>query len=139
MSSPDERENTVGRDLLPTVDTDWLDKRGFRWEAALDGGMINVIIRDYTLPPGYDHDRSDLLVRLPGSWPDGTPDMFWLLPHVRIHASGAWPDRAAKFVSIAGQTWQRWSRHIQGGWRSGEDRLSNFLAIVDRALVEAVT
>jgi E2/UBC family protein E len=139
MTVADEASDPAGSDLLPAEDGAWLDGLGLDWSAALDGSMLDIIVAGYRVPAGYDHDQSDLLIRLPASWPDGTPDMFWFDPPLRLKSGGGWPDRAADMTIIAGRTWQRWSRHIGGGWRSGVDGIGNYLAIIDRALVEAVS
>jgi Prokaryotic E2 family E len=124
--------------LLPDADIAHLQLRGLKWSAAIVADLIDLIISDYPLPPGYDHERADLLLHLPGGWPDGLPDMFFLFPPVRTTATSAWPDRAASFPRIGDRTWQRWSRHFQNVWRPGVDNLANYLAIVDEALTSSV-
>jgi hypothetical protein len=143
MVAAEEETEEVEGDLLPTADRDWLERRGFVYEATLDDKFINVVIEAYSVPAGYDRTESGLLVRLPSTWPDGTPDMFWFEPHLRLAPSGRWPDRADHLRRVGNKlgdrVWQRWSRHLQpGAWRSGVDGLANYLAIVDRALEEAV-
>lgn len=137
MALPADDDLTAAEeDLLPAADRAWLTSRGFEYVATLDGGFINVVIRSYPIPAGYDHAESDLLVRLPATWPDGKPDMFWFDPPL-TRADRRIPDRANATTVVGGRKWQRWSRHIQSGWRSGIDRLANYLAIVNRHLVDA--
>jgi hypothetical protein len=142
MVSAEEEAGAAAEDLLPAADRTALERRGLAFEVTVDDRFINVVLVGYPVPEGYDLRESDLLIRLPGSWPDGTPDMFWFEPHLRLASSGAWPDRAAHFETVGtkfrDRSWQRWSRHLQAGaWRSGVDGIGNYLAIVDRALGEA--
>lgn len=112
--------------------------RNSKWYAAIVGALIDLVITDYPLPPGYDHETADLLLHLPGGWPDGVPDMFFLFPHAQIKATGAWPQAAASFPVIGDRMWQQWSRHFQNVWRPGVDNLATYLAIVDEALASSV-
>jgi len=125
-------------ELLPDADIVHLKLRGLRWSAEMVGDMIDLIIPDYPVPDGYDRSRTDLLLHLPTSWPDGTPDMFLVSPSLKIAATDAWPAAAASFPNIRGRQWQQWSRHFQALWRPGVDDLATYLAIVDQALADAV-
>ena len=137
-TDPTSDEPSEEEQLLPDADIEHLRHRGLKWSAALVGALIDLVITDYPLPPGYDHAAADLLLRLPGGWPDGVPDMFFLFPHAHIKATGAWPQAAASFPMIGDRTWQQWSRHFQNVWRPGVDNLATYLAIVDEALASAV-
>lgn len=131
---PTSGEASEEEQLLPDADVAHLLHRKLKWSAAITGGLIDLVITGYPLPAGYDHETADLLLHLPGAWPDGTPDMFFLFPHVRIKATNAWPEAAASFPVIGDRTWQQWSRHFQNAWRPGVDTLATYLAIVDDAL-----
>jgi Prokaryotic E2 family E len=123
-----------GLDLLPAADVEAVRARGLKASAHISGQEIHLIIRDYPLPAGFDHEKTVLLLRLPRQWPDGAPDMFWTDPHVKIAASGAWPIASAHLMVIDSRTWQRWSRHYRDRWRAGVDRLENLLLIVNREI-----
>jgi hypothetical protein len=135
---PTSEEASEEGQLLPDADIETLRHRGLSWSAAIDGNMINLIIADYPLPPGYDVERAELLLRLPGAWPDGVPDMFFLIPHVRVKATSAWPAAAATFPVIGDRQWQQWSRHFPNLWRPGVDDLATYLAIVNQELAGPV-
>lgn len=136
--NPTGDEASAEEELLPDADIEHLRHRGLKWSAALVGDMIDLVITDYPLPRGYDHEAADLLLHLPGAWPDGVPDMFFLFPHVHIKATAAWPQAAASFPVIGDRTWQQWSRHFQNVWRAGVDNLATYFAIVDEALASSV-
>ena len=120
--------------LLPAADEGHLRKLGLTFEARLENSFICVVIDNYPLPPGLGRDRVDLLLRLPTSWPDGQPDMFWVHPEVQV--AGRYPPAADYFEPHVGRQWQRWSRHLNGGWTAGDD-LSTWLRIVNRELTKA--
>lgn len=136
-SNPTSNAASEAEQLLPDADIEHLRHRGLSWSAAIVGNMIDLIIVDYPLPAGYDCEKAELLLHLPGGWPDGLPDMFFLCPHVRVKATGAWPQAAASFPVIGDRTWQQWSRHFQNVWRPGVDNLATYLAIVDAALADS--
>jgi hypothetical protein len=126
------REDGLG--LLPAADVAWLKERKLKATAMQVGREIHVIITDYQVPSGYNHDKVDLLIRLPDQWPDGKPDMFWVEPHLAIKATGAAPRQTGTRYTAHGRSWQRWSRHIQDGWRPGVDGLENFIAMIGNEL-----
>lgn len=146
--SPRARATVAGSDpasttaaaeaLLPAADIAVLDDLGLVWTVEMVASVVTIIISSYQLPPGFDRLASDLLLRLPASWPDGVPDMFWFDPAIKIAATGAEAPATEHREAYCGRSWQRWSRHIQNGWKPGVDGLRNFLVIVDRELAKAV-
>ncbi|WP_140386493.1 multiubiquitin domain-containing protein, partial [Vibrio parahaemolyticus] len=50
-------------------DTDYLNKLGFEWETLMDGGRRWLIIRNYTLPNGYNHEKVDMAIDIPAAYP----------------------------------------------------------------------
>ena len=122
---------------LPIADKSYLASKGHEHEVAFDGGMVCVVVKNYPLPAGLSADRADLLVRLPSSWPDGQPDMFWIDPAVRRTSDGLEPPAAASRESYLGRTWQRFSRHLgPGAWRPS-DNLETWLTVVRQELTKA--
>ena len=109
-----------------------------RYELQPEGDLLNLIIFDYELPTGYELTVVDLLIRLPGGFPDAAPDMFWFDPPVR-YPGGAEPPGATERGDFAGRTWQRWSRHLSGAeWRPGIDNLQTYLRFIRTNLQDAV-
>jgi hypothetical protein len=124
--------------MLPEADEAYLRGKGWSFEVSVEAGMLCVVIQDYVLPLGFDRASTDLLVRLPGSWPDGTPDMFWVDPEIRRKADGAYPEAAASFETYLGRKWQRFSRHVQSGaWRPS-DGLGVWMAVIAEELAKCV-
>jgi len=119
---------------LPEVDSQYLADRGIEHSVLTDAGMTCVIFQGWPLPNGYDQPSSDLLVRLPGGYPDVPPDMWWFCPAIRL-ANGQVIPATDATEQHAGRTWQRWSRHFQAGqWQSGIDSLESYLALINREL-----
>ena len=116
-------------DLLPELDIDFLEEKGYSYTAAKVGGEVHLIIRDYDFPPAYALRKADLLIILPAGYPNAHPDMFWTHPDVKL-VNGRWPVNSDQHQVHEGRSWQRWSRHHQGKWRAGIDSLRNYLAAV---------
>lgn len=119
---------------LPDLDAAYLSTRQVEHKVSTDAGMICVVLPSWPLPPGYDREVADLLVRLQAGYPDIPPDMWWFDPPVRLANGGTIPatDVTEQYF---GRSWQRWSRHLQPGqWKSGIDGLESFLALIRREL-----
>jgi len=119
---------------LPATDVSYLEEKGIKYTVTIDGGMICVILSAFQLPSGFDRSQADLLLRLPGGYPDVQPDMWWFEPPVRF-ANGTSPPATDVTETHMGRNWQRWSRHFSAGqWRSGVDCLETFLALIRNEL-----
>jgi hypothetical protein len=92
-------------------------------------GWSFLVIRDYVLPNGFSPDRVELLLKLPPTFPDAAPDMFWVHPAVKT-PSGALP-RATSGEQILGMEWQRFSWHlVPGAWKPGISTLRDYLRCI---------
>jgi hypothetical protein len=101
---------------------------------AQPDGWTWLRIPDYPLNDGYAPRTATLMVKLPPSFPDGAPDMFWLFPAVRT-AAGAAPQGTSP-VAMLGLEWQQFSWHLQpGSWVPGVSTLRDYLRCV-RARLE---
>lgn len=120
--------------MLPPADTEFLLERAPDHTVTAEGGMICVVIPSLPLPPGFDQQSSDLLLRLPGGYPDLAPDMWWFNPPVR-RVDGAAIQATESQEQHLGRMWQRWSRHLPPGqWQSGIDCLQTYLSLVHKEL-----
>jgi hypothetical protein len=119
---------------LPQADITCLSERGIPYSVSAEANMTCVVFPGYQLPPGYDRQASDLLLRLNPGFPDVPPDMWWFNPAIRL-ADGRLIQATEVTERHLGRTWQRWSRHFNAGqWRSGIDSLESFLALIRREL-----
>jgi hypothetical protein len=122
---------------LPPDDKDHLAARGIAFEVVTDGSETAIILRGYPLPTGkFDRAQADVLVILPGSYPDAVVDMFHCDPWLRLASTGTYAKATDVSRVFAGRNWQRWSRH-NNAWRAGIDGIHTVLARIDRALREA--
>jgi hypothetical protein len=120
--------------MLPDADLTYLADRDLPHEVRADGGMTCVIFPDWELPPGYDHEAADLMIRLQVGYPDLQPDMWWFDPAIRL-ADGRIIQATEVTEHHFGRPWQRWSRHFEPGqWKSGIDGLESYVALIRREL-----
>jgi hypothetical protein len=124
---------------LPADDRTYLEARGQPFQVVSEASMICVVFSGFSLPIGYDPPHSDLLLRLSPGYPDVPPDMWWFSPAVRLADGRSIPATDSNEQHL-GRTWQRWSRHFNGGqWQSGVDSLESFLALIRKELQRYVT
>lgn len=128
------KETTEGLATLPEGDRKYLEEHGIAHRLVSHGGQVGIVLEELPLPVGkYDYDKVDLLIILPGGYPDACPDMFFTDPWVRLAATGRYPDRADQAHQFEGRSWQRWSRH-SGDWRPGIDGLHTMMARARHAI-----
>lgn len=93
------------------------------------GGWTFVVIRDFALPSAYTPSKVRLLLKLPPTFPDAAPDMFWTAPSVRLKR-GASP-QGTSMETLLGEPWMRFSWHLlPGAWRPGLSTLRDFMRCV---------
>jgi hypothetical protein len=116
--------------MLPPADAEFLAEREIAYEEHEEAGVACLVFGGWALPPGYDRATADLLVRLPGGYPDVPLDMWWFSPALAVPGGGPIPGTDVTEMHL-GRSWQRWSRHFQAGqWHSGVDGLESFLALI---------
>ncbi|WP_243383942.1 multiubiquitin domain-containing protein [Geothrix alkalitolerans] len=92
-------------------------------------GWSFLVIADYSLPSGFRPDKVQLLVKLPPTYPDAAPDMFWVHPEVQT-PNGTVP-RSTSSERILEKDWQRFSWHLaNGAWKPGVSDLGDYLRCV---------
>lgn len=123
--------------FLPSSDVAYLTSKAYLFEEREENGQKAVILKARPLPSGrFDAAVADILVLLPPGYPDCAPDMFHLLPWVRLANGNRYPNAADQPVQFAGQSWQRWSRH-NNEWRPGIDGIWTVLKRIEHALEKA--
>jgi hypothetical protein len=123
--------------LLPEKDRQYLSDRGLTWDEVADGANKGIILKNFSLPDGrFDVQTADILILLPTGYPDVPPDMFFLLPWIRLVPISQYPKAADQPFPFQGQSWQRWSRH-NNEWRPGTDGIWTMLKRVEFALESA--
>lgn len=117
----------------------YLNTLGFEWETVLDGGRRWLIIRNYALPGGYNHEHMDIAIEIPTTYPDAAMDMFYVHPAL-ILANGGKIEQTQSTASIQGTIYQRWSRHLNGvtRWNPLTDSVITHLAVIEESLLREV-
>jgi E2/UBC family protein E len=115
--------------MLSEGDEAYLRGQGFEYEVIPEGQMFSLVIQGFRLPAGYEPPVVDLLLRLPGGFPDAAPDMFWTHPIVSYGGGGV-PPATQDRLNSNGRIWQRWSRHLAVAWRPGVDNLQTYLRLI---------
>ena len=124
---------------LGDVDETYLAKRGLHWDAVMEGSSRWIILRNFPIPDGYTMKAIDIAVQIPATYPQAALDMFYCRPFAQLKSSRQIPATEAR-QSIAGQSYQRWSRHRSGttAWNPNHDSLITHIAIIDDALLREV-
>jgi Prokaryotic E2 family E len=121
---------------IPERDKAFLQERGFNWEVVPDpGGSACVVVRGFSVGAGgFTPEHTDLMVRIPPQYPMTPLDMWYCDPPIRIAATGQFAQASEVMEAHVGRSWQRFSRHLGGGWRPGVDSLRSYFALIQREL-----
>src|SRR5689334_7431541 len=96
-------------------------------EVTEDPDFLNLVFKDFPLGDGYSVRASDLLLRIPRSYPDAGPDMFWVGPEVTLE-SGQPPQAAENIETYLSKPWRRFSWHRPSSrWNPTVDNLHSEL------------
>jgi hypothetical protein len=110
--------------------------RGYSVDAVDAEGWAIVIFHDYPIVPGFTKSKTELLLKIPLSYPNGQPDMFWTDKDL-VLVNGAVPKSAELIETTQGKEWRRFSWHPQK-WNPGVDDLRTYLEFVNNRLAKGV-
>jgi hypothetical protein len=115
-----------------------LRSEGLTIEVTYDAGWIHVVLRDYQLPRvgAFTRTTADILVKLPLSYPNGQPDMFWTSVDLALRGGSA-PQSAEAIETALGREWRRWSWHPKT-WNPARDNLRTYIAFINARLAKAL-
>lgn len=116
---------------LPAADEEYLDGRGLSWETIINGTTQWLLIHGWKLPAGYNYVEVSLALLIPPNYSDSQLDMVYVKPALTRNDGRTINNLSTE--TIAGEVWQRWSRHRTGQnpWRVGVDDVASHLALVD--------
>lgn len=117
-----------------TEEIEQLRAEGHTVEVTEAEGWYNVVFSSYPLPPGYSKGSTQLLIKLPLSYRNGKPDMFWVDEDVKLKGGGV-PRSADTIEPALGKRWRRFSWHPQG-WNPAADNIKTYLEFVNRRLAQ---
>jgi Prokaryotic E2 family E/Multiubiquitin len=120
--------------LLP-ADHAWLNEHGYDWITMVEGGRRWLILRNVTLPVGYNVATATIAMEIPTAYPMAEIDMFYCHPHLARQDGQMIPQTQVN-EAIGGRSFQRWSRHrgAVAPWRPGKDSVISHLLLVDESL-----
>lgn len=124
------------RDLvLPPDDVAFLNASHPGWQTVRDGKACWLMISNYSVPEGYNHQVVTAVLRLEPGYPDTQIDMVFFSPQLTRTDGVTIPATGAQ-RSINGESFQRWSRHrsAQNPWRPGEDNIESHMLLVQHWL-----
>lgn len=121
---------------LPARDVKFLSERGLTWELVPDPqGAACLVVKEFNVAAGgFTPSVTELMIRIPAQYPMTPLDMWYCDPPVRLVASGQFAQASEVIENHIGRNWQRFSRHLNGGWRPGVDSLRSYFALIQREL-----
>ena len=97
--------------------------------------VANVLIADYPVRARhYNKTSIEMLLRLPLSYRNGKPDMFWTDEDFLLK-DGRVPKSAEVIETWLGKRRRRFSWHMSS-WNPGTDNLFTFLEFIDNRLAK---
>lgn len=130
----DEPDRSSPPYQLPTEDEEYLNEQyGSTWHRKAEGPdncKWGLFIENFPIPPGYNRDRSTLMVLIPTGYPGAGLDMFYFNPP--LARAGGQEIGALADEAHFDTNWQRWSRHY--GWSPGQDSIVSHIEYVRREL-----
>ena len=82
-----------------------------------------VIIKHWTLPPGWNKVETAVLVLIPAGYPVTPPDNFYTDNDLRV-GGGTQPGNSNLNQNLVGRIWLQFSFHVDGEWKPHADLLS---------------
>jgi hypothetical protein len=112
-------------------DAEYLNSKGYVWEAVTQPDAKRVVVRGFQPPQGFTPTSIDMFVILPQGYPDTQIDMVYFHPPL-VRSDGK-AISALVTNLFEEKTWQGWSRHRteNSPWRQGVDNLGTHLMLVD--------
>lgn len=117
----------------------YLQQRSLTWETFEEAGRRWLVLRNFVLPEGYNHAIVDIAIDVPLAYPRAEIDMFHCLPHLTLKNEVLIGETSGR-TAIQGQTFQQWSRHLNGQtrWNPATDSVMTHIAVIDAALLKEV-
>lgn len=119
-------------DLL-SEDQKFLEDYDLPWETVMDGGQQWVLIHQFSSQhDGYNHAVVKIAIRLETGYPTAALDMVYVYPAL-ARKDGKAIAATESPQTIAGLTYQRWSRHRtpQNPWKPGHDGIGTHIFLIE--------
>lgn len=112
---------------------DELGSLSYSIEVSEDTDFINLVFKGFPLGEGYSAKETDLLLKIPRSYPEAGPDMFWVDPKITLD-SGQVPQAADSMENHLGKIWRRFSWHRGSAWHPTIDNIHGHIEFIRRRL-----
>ncbi len=115
----------------PRLEKEIAELRGrYSIEIVEDSDFINLVIKEFPLGEGFNVPVSDLLLRVPKTYPDAGPDMFYTDPAV-ILPNGQVAKNTESIEPYIGRSWRRFSWHRQQPWNPIVDNMHSHIEFIN--------
>ena len=94
--------------------------------------VIDVVFRGFPVGSNFSLVSSDVLVRVPKTYPEAGPDMFWTQPELTLK-DGRIPQSAEHMEDYLGRRWRRFSWH-RARWTPSVDNMHGYLEFIRKRL-----
>src|SRR5437667_11064415 len=102
------------------------------FEITEEADAISIVVGTFSVGEGFNQPTTNLLLRVPRTYPDAGPDMFWTSPELLL-ATGSVPQAAESMENYLGRQWRRFSWH-KAAWNPRIDNLHGYLEFIRRRL-----
>jgi hypothetical protein len=101
-------------------------------EVYEDADFVALVLKNFPVGNGYNVSNSDLLLKIPKTYPDAGPDMFWTDPRLTL-ANGQIPQAGEVMETYMARQWRRFSWH-RSNWNPNVDNMHGYLEFVRKRL-----
>ncbi len=119
-------------------DQKFMDMNGLAWETAIFNNRRWLLIQNYKLPNGYTTNSLSVAIEIPENYPAAELDMFYCFPQLVLSNGNQIPQTESQEV-IFESSYQRWSRHREGGtWSPVDDSVITHLGLIEESILREV-
>lgn len=124
---PQERRDAP----LLDVDGVFLESYGLRFDVVQEG-HIWIILRNFSLPTGFNVPKADAAIRVEQGYPFTALDMVYFFPALSRLDGKAIPQSDVR-QALEGRQYQRWSRHRTGDnpWVPNRDSVETHVYLIE--------
>ncbi len=119
---------------LGAEDEEFLTTYERPWETIIDGSHW-VLIHNFTVPKGYNHETVTAAIRIEAGYPNAQLDMVYFYPPLK-RLDGQPIGCSDAQQPLDGKIYQRWSRHRTAAnpWKIGFDNLGTHIFLIEEWL-----
>jgi hypothetical protein len=101
-------------------------------DVSEDADYVLIVMKDFPLGDVFNMAVSDLLLKIPKTYPEAGPDMFWTHPDVKFKDERI-PQAAEVIEDVMGRKWRRFSWHRQS-WNPTIDNMHSHIEFIKARL-----